>query len=284
MLPAHNGLTLFSILLPLLKRKNTAIYYDVVGGWLPEKLKNDSNLLNRLRKFNSVWVETSSMQTDLQLIGLQNTIVVPNFKFYEDSLCTNENDSWSIDAPLRVCTFSRVMQEKGIEDAIEAVKKTSTLEQIYLDIYGPIDEGYSSRFKNMIAEFPEYICYKGIISPEKCISTLKRYDALLFPTHFYTEGIPGTIVDAYSAGVPIITSLWKNSGDIFEEGVTGWGYEFDDTYGIIRLLEKLVKHRLEFSYMRDAAKKKSDLYSSNAVAQQIADILEKGESYVSKCI
>ena len=35
---------------------------------------------------------------------------------------------------------------------------------------------------------------------EKTVKTLENYYLLLFPTKFRTEGIPGTIIDALSAG------------------------------------------------------------------------------------
>ena len=45
---------------------------------------------------------------------------------------------------------------------------------------------------------------------------------------FFTEGIPGTIIDAYSAGVPVISARWESFSDVVEEGRTGIGYEFDN--------------------------------------------------------
>mgnify|MGYP002519543662 CR=1 FL=1 len=32
----------------------------------------------------------------------------------------------------------------------------------------------------------------------------------------YTEGVPGTIIDAYAAGLPIISAKWLNYGDILD--------------------------------------------------------------------
>ena len=52
--------------------------------------------------------------------------------------------------------------------------------------------------------------YCGIKDPKDSVKTLKNYFALVFPTRFYTEGIPGTIIDAYYAGVPVIASKWES--------------------------------------------------------------------------
>ena len=59
---------------------------------------------------------------------------------------------------------------------------------------------------------------------DKSVDVLKDYFALLFPTYYYTEGIPGTIIDAYAAGVPVISARWANYNDICRDNVTAIGY------------------------------------------------------------
>ena len=60
------------------------------------------------------------------------------------------------------------------------------------------------------------------------VDVLKSYFFLLFPTKCPGEGIPGTIIDAYAAGLPVVSSLYPNFAEIIDEGVTGLGYEFDN--------------------------------------------------------
>ena len=68
---------------------------------------------------------------------------------------------------------------------------------------------------------------------------LKNYFLLTFPTKFYTEGVPGTILDAYAAGVPVIASKWESFFDVIEEGKTGIGYEFDNQKELEKTLEEI---------------------------------------------
>ena len=49
---------------------------------------------------------------------------------------------------------------------------------------------------------------------------------MLFPTKYLGEGIPGTIIDAYAAGTPVIFAKWEHWQDILIDGKTGIGYEF----------------------------------------------------------
>ena len=93
----------------------------------------------------------------------------------------------------------------------------------------------------------------GTVPSEKSVQTIKNYFALLFPTKFYTEGTPGTLIDACAAGVPVITSLWENYGDVFTEGVTGWGFEFGNLEQFKSLLKKAADDPEAFSKMKLSA-------------------------------
>lgn len=252
MLPAQNGVRIFVPLFVVLKnffRKK--IYYPVVGGWLPELLKKHRFLRCLVGKLDGIWVETSSMKIELETQGLSNVKLLPNFKFVE--MLKNEDVVDDYSTPYRLCIFSRIMKEKGVEDAINAVScinernRTVVFE---LDIYGKVDEGYLDRFTEIQKNFPKYVKYCGMVEPEKSVDVLKNYFALLFPTHYETEGIPGTILDAYASGVPVITAIWKNSGDVFVEGKTGYGYEIHNQNQFIARLEQVADNPNDFVLMK----------------------------------
>lgn len=69
--------------------------------------------------------------------------------------------------------------------------------------------------------------YMGVLNPNDVIPTLQNYDALIFPSHYDGEGCPGILVEALLAGVPIIASKWKYSGEFVCDGVNGY---LCDTY------------------------------------------------------
>lgn len=269
MLPAHNGVKVFA---PLLLRyaKGTAakLFYDVIGGWLPQKTAADQKLAGQLRKFDGIWVETSSMKTALDSQKFSNVSIVPNFKFIAPLM---PEELPPLEKPYRLCTFSRVMKEKGIEDAVEAVIRVNNDlgKTVYtLDIYGPVDKAYQERFEMICSNFPDYIQYKGIVRPDESIAALKGAFALLFPTHFATEGIPGTILDAYAAGVPIVTSKWENCGDIFDDG-TGWGYEMSNKQGLYMILSQICHDTTKWNDVREGCLKKYACFSADEAFSRI---------------
>ena len=76
---------------------------------------------------------------------------------------------------------------------------------------------------------------------DKSVDVIKNYYALLFPTKFITEGVPGTIIDAYSAGVPVIASRWHSFTDVIDDGITGIGYEIYNNELLIKMIKEAIQ-------------------------------------------
>jgi glycosyltransferase involved in cell wall biosynthesis len=263
MLPAHNGVKVFSRLLLIAKKLyKVNIFYDVIGGWLPELLSKDRGLIRILSEFSGIWVETTTMMERLRQADISNVSVIRNFKNLSPAKI---NDEEEYEEPLKLCMFSRVMKEKGIEDAITAVKTVNEKygETVYLlDIYGQVDDNYMDRFITLKAEFPEYISYKGVVNPSESVEIIKDYYALLFPTHYWTEGVPGTIIDAYFAGVPVISSIWESYYDVVEDNNTGYGYEMSQKSKLIDILYSLPLEKEKLKEMKKNCIRKSYEFST----------------------
>ncbi len=243
-LPAHNGLRVYAPLLAFFnsffKRK---LHYMVIGGWLPEFLQGRASLARCLRHFDGIYVETNTMKRALEDQGFDNVFVAQNCKRLD--ILKKSELVYPTDTPYRLCTFSRVMREKGIEDAAHAVRAVNDrlgYTAFSLDIYGQIDAEQTEWFETLSASFPDYIRYMGAVDADKSVSVLADYFALLFPTRFYTEGIPGTIIDAYAAGLPVIAAKWESYGDMVVEGKSGFGYELGDKDQLVSLLLHFAEH------------------------------------------
>ncbi|MGN0646934.1 MAG: glycosyltransferase [Mogibacterium kristiansenii] len=239
--PAHNGVKIFvplcNVLNAIFKRK---VHYIVIGGWLPSFLNGKCFLKKNLMQFDGIYVETNTMKKALMQLGLNNVVILKNFK--DIKILSKEELQNVYEKPYKICTFSRVMLEKGIEDIVNTVISINEKNRkpIYcLDIYGQIDANQEEWFAKLRNSFPSYISYKGSVPTDKSVEVLKNYFLLTFPTKFYTEGVPGTILDAYAAGVPVIASKWESFFDVIEEGKTGIGYEFDNQKELEKTLEEI---------------------------------------------
>ena len=50
---------------------------------------------------------------------------------------------------------------------------------------------------------------------DESVNVIKNYDFLIFPSYYFGEGLPGTFIDAFCAGVPVISSDWKYNSNGF---------------------------------------------------------------------
>ncbi len=238
-LPAHNGLRVYVPLLNFFKKffNGRKLHYVVIGGWLASFLKDKKSLEKKLKKFDGIYVETNTMKKDLEQMGFNNVTVLRNCK--KLNVLTEGQIIYADSEPYKLCTFSRVCEKKGIADAVNAVKAVNEKHQrtvFVLDVFGPIDNGQEDWFNGLQANFPEYVKYCGAVPFDKSVEVLKDYFALLFPTKYFTEGIPGTIIDAYAAAIPVISAKWQSFGDIVDDNVTGIGYAFSDVEKLTQIL------------------------------------------------
>lgn len=274
-LPAHNGIKVFALLFSLLnkffKRK---LHYVVIGGWLPKLLEENATLKRHLYNFDGIYVETNVMINGLKKMGFKNIRYLPNFKRLE--ILLYEELEYTTSEPYKLCTFSRVIKEKGIENAIKTVHKINRRQNrtaYTLDIYGQIEDNYKKEFQKLIESSPEYVRYKGLIDYSESTSVLRKYFALLFPTQFKTEGIPGTIIDAYTAGLPVIASKWESSEEIIDQYSTGIIYDFDNENGLEESLMKVLANPKMINQMKVNCLKKAEKYTPEVAISEFIKYL-----------
>lgn len=222
-LPAYKGLRVFAPAYTFYNKFfHRKIHYVVIGGWLNSFIDQHKWLAGELRQFTGIYVETTTMKSALEKRGFKNVVVMPNFKNLQ--ILKPEELSYIVEQPYKLCTFSRVMKEKGIEDAIGAVKAVNEKagHTVYtLDIYGQIDDGYKEKFSSMQKSFPSYIRYAGLVPFDQSVETIRNYFTLLFPTYYHGEGFAGTLIDAMAAGTPVIASDWRFNKEVVKPGKTG---------------------------------------------------------------
>lgn len=274
--PAHNGLRVYAPLLFFERKffKKRKIHYVVIGGWLPEFIKNRKYLSKCLKHFDGIYVETNTMKSALKAQGFENVYVMPNCK--KLSVLSENELVLSSEMPYKLCTFSRVMKEKGIEDAVNAVVAANTVlgvQAFSLDIYGQVDGMQTEWFDSLQKKFPPYIQYGGLVPFDKSVDVLKDYFALMFPTYYNGEGFAGTLLDAYSAGVPVIASDWKYNAEIVNENV-GFVYPTGDTNALIDILKAISENPVQILEKKTACLKEAEKYRIDKAVQILVEQLE----------
>ncbi len=276
-LPAMNGIKIFVPLFTLLNKKyKHKLIYAVVGGWLPEFLISKKFLQKKVKQLDKILVETNSMKEKLNKMQITNVDILFNFKNIKpleiEELKYNTKDFY------RVCTFSRVIKEKGIENAINVVQKINKKygKMIYqLDIYGPIAQEYKDEFENLINSANlNYVSYKGVVDSDKSVDTIKNYDLLLFPTYYKGEGLAGTVIDAFFAGVPIVASDWRYNSDIIKDKVNGFIFKTQDDYDMEVILDEIYNEKYNLKEMKINCLEESKKYLPDVAVKPLIDYIE----------
>lgn len=275
-LVSQNGAKFFFPILYLsTKLLHTRVYHDVIGGSPEDYIEYNPKNKNYLNSFTVNWVETKQMCRDLERVGVTNADELPNFK----NLCIVGNEKLQIvfNETIPLCTFSRVMKEKGIEDAIEAVEAINQKygRQVFrLDIYGLTEDSYSNRFNQILRSSSNAINYCGMIPYNQSVEVVCNYFALLFPTFWFGEGFPGTLVDALSSGVPVIATDWSANKEIIQNYETGIIYPNDNLKTLIECLEWAISHKDKMIAMRKNCVEKAKDYTPEKHIKKIIERVE----------
>ena len=146
-------------------------------------------------------------------------------------LTRHQPEPYPEEACTRFLYIGRVMREKGIREYLEAAKQMHD-EQTVFQILGYCDEDYEEQLvqaeKDGVVEFlgfhPEVHEY------------IKNASAIVLPT--YHEGMSNVLMEASATARPVLASNISGCKEIFDEGVTGFGFAPENSDDLIRALQK----------------------------------------------
>jgi glycosyltransferase involved in cell wall biosynthesis len=217
------------------------------ASWLDEKLYNFT-----FKNSDLIFAETLLVKQFLENQFTARVEWFPN--------CREKQDYQKKEFQKRFISLSQVKKEKGVLEIIE-VNKVS---DIKIDIYGPI---YDDSI-NLDAY------YKGIVNPSEVINKLKEYDVLVLPTYWYGEGYPGIILEAFSLGMPVVSTCYRAIPEIIDDGRNGFLISPKKYSELYEAMMKFTADNYQ-KYSVNAYNKFNDLYDTNNVHENILEILEK---------
>jgi glycogen(starch) synthase len=146
--------------------------------------------------------------------------------------------------PVRLLYFGRLVPDKGVHTAIEAVGALSKNElagQVELTILGDGHPDYKNLLHRRVKELgiEDCVCFAGKVAREDIPEQLSRFDIFLF-TSIWPEPFGRTIVEAMMAGLVVIGSDVGGSREIFQDYDQDLLFQPEDAYGLAERISRVV--------------------------------------------
>lgn len=256
----------------LLNKLNVSkrVFYWVVGGSLHTTLLEGKRNWRTYSNLAGILVQGQSMVETMNKIGLYNVSFVPNSK-YIDYIPLKEE---KVDDKTHFVFLSRVERTKGCDlifSSIDILNERGYKGKYDITFYGKTttELGYFEDFKKNLKRH-ENVYYKGVLNlrDTKNYDELSRYDVMLFPTFWPGEGFPGVIIDAYIAGLPVISFDWNLNKDVVIENETGWIVPTHDVNSLAEKMIYAIEHPDEIYEMSQKCFEKATFYDSRNVLSE----------------
>jgi glycosyltransferase involved in cell wall biosynthesis len=142
--------------------------------------------------------------------------------------------------PLRVAVVARMIEAKGIADAVEAVRRARALgAPVELDLYGTPDP--SNRRSCSEADLRKWSAEPGIRWHGRSddVADVWRTHHVAMLLTWYREGVPRCLIEAAASGRPIVTTDAPGCRDLVRDGHEGILVPLRDTEAAARALVEL---------------------------------------------
>lgn len=254
------------------KVKKTNVIYLIIGAYLPNLLRKNPKYIKYVTDLNTIIAETSYLRKSLQELKINNVETYPNFKPCFE--ITNNSKTYPKDV-LSLIFFSRIEQGKGIYDLIDVINEINEDKvRFTLDIYGDFDSSIDQEKINLKIKKENINYYKALtVKSKEDYELLSKYDLHVFPTKHITEGVPGSIIDFFIAGVTSISSKYPNYKDLLDDECA-FLYQFLDKQALKDTLMYAYNHQEEIERKNIVCAQKKGKYDIKKFEQYIVQKIE----------
>ena len=199
--------------------------------------------LNSFAHAQTIFVLSPEFKEKLLEWGYKGQIVVET-TMIDDRLIKNFSLQQKLEEkkdskPIQILFLARLEREKGIFEMIEAFQELhKTMKNIKLTIAG---DGQDFKEVKKLVEAYNNIHVVGEVEGEEKIKLFKQSDIYCLPS--YSEGLPISVLEAISFGLPVVTTKVGGLKYFFQEGKMGKMVESKDSNQLQKALFTLLDNK-----------------------------------------
>ncbi len=244
---------------PLIVRVSAAglrsvyLKYGVLTRWLADRTYMRSS---------RVYVETEQLQREF---GNRS-----NFRWFPNTRDLKPNRIDRRDRIIKIIFLSRLDMAKGLGEALEACRDLP--EECQLNVFGPaMSDTDFSLFEN----HPR-AAYGGVLAPADVPRVLSEHDLMLFPSYMgLAEGYPGSIIEAFQCGIPVVAARFGGVSELVEHEKSGLLIEPRSADAVREAIERLLKDINLYQRLCEGAKQRGEFLRSDKWYDRMASDLHR---------
>ncbi|MDV5228373.1 glycosyltransferase family 4 protein [Providencia manganoxydans] len=231
-------LRFFPIIL-ISKLLRTRTIQHIHGSQLRNNIDKKTGLIRNLCKIN-IYLTNKFIILSKTILKDYSSLIPPSkmeiccngVKIQEDTSNYNNKD-------INVLYLSNLMQEKGIVDLLKAIECIDS-DTIKFHFAGLIEPSIMKLCNDFFSKKSINCKYYGQVSGKKKDTLFRLADIFILPS--YDEGVPLSILEAYSYSCAVITTPVGGIPDIFQNNINGIYSIPGDVKSIIHALNKVISN------------------------------------------
>lgn len=220
---------------------------------------------------NSEGLKTLALKTNLkqQISVIMNGVDINQFYFKNNRQITSQR--------LEILCLSRLTERKGINYLVAAMPiLRKKYPQVHLKIVGEGDAAQSLRQMVTTLKLEDRVEFLGHVAHDNLPQIYAQADIFVLPS--LNEGMSNTILEALSAGLPIITTDTGGTKELVKDGKNGFIIKMKDPADIAEKIEKFIQNKSLSTAMSLASRKKAERLSWENIAKEYWELYKKVNS------
>lgn len=207
-----------------------------------------------------VYVETRQLQREFA--------ARPNVRWFPNTRNVQAPTTTRRRRPCRLVFLARLHMDKGLAEVLDACRGLP--EPCKLDVFGP---GTSDTDFSLFDDHPN-ATYRGVLAPRDVPRMLGDHDLLLAPSYCGREGYPGTILEAFQCGLPVVASDWGGVAELVEHEVCGLLVQPRSAEAVRTAVERLLGDPDLYMRLCQGARRQGERYRSTRWFERMASDLD----------